>query len=282
MPALLILLGYAAAIRCGWVPPTDGFQVRDKNRIKSERYLLDSQLQPEAVVVGSSLAANLPTQEISPQVFNLGLAGDSAWTGLDLIQGRPAFRPRIVVVEVSDLLLRSSDREFVHGLVDPPRMALRKAWPMFRTEYQPVGVVLKEIGRWQKRRKSAASAPPPSGVLPVTERLIEQARRTGEGGLEAGEEQRLKEACGRLRTKIEELQKSGLRCVLLDVPGEAGLATTPRAKQLAALFDQEFPAAQFTWIRPAADFKAATWDAVHLIPEDALNYARHLCHELER
>ena len=280
-PALLTLISYALAIYWGGIPPTDGFQVRDKNRIKSERYLLDAQIRPEAVLVGSSLTANLPTQEISQRVFNLGLAGDSLWTGLDLIRGRPDFRPRVVVMEVSDLLLRSPDREFVDGLLNPSRIALRRALPMFRAEYQPAGVLLKQLGRWQKRRQNAAGAAKPSGVLPVTDRLIEQAREAGRAGLAAGEATRLTDACARLRATIEDYQKSGIRCVLLRVPGEPALAGTLRNKQLAALFDEEFPPSQFTWIRPAADFKCTTWDAIHLVQSDALTYARFVCHELE-
>lgn len=281
VPALLLLSAYAVLIRTGCIPPTDGFQVRDKNRIKSERYALDPELRPTTILLGSSLTANLPTQEISSGVFNLGLAGESVWTGLELLRGRPEFRPRIVVLEVSELLLRPTDREFVDGVLAPRTAFLRRVFPMFRTEYQPAGVLLKQIGRWQKRRKAAAGAVASSGVLPVTDRLIEQARQTGEIGLKADERSRLQEACARLRAQIDELQRKGTRCVLLDVPGEPALAATLRNRQLTALFEQEFPASGFAWIRPATGFQCKTWDAIHLVQDDALSYARYVCHELE-
>jgi hypothetical protein len=275
-PAILLLTGYGAAIHFGLITPTDGIQLRDKNWIKCESYLLDRSIRPEVVLIGSSLTANLPSEVMSKDVFNLGLGGDSAWTGLEIIRSRTDYRPRLIVVEASDLLLRDANHEFLRSLLNPMWLAVRRALPILRREYQPTGVLLKQVARWnnhQTTEKPDANSP---NFFSITTRLLEQARITADAGLTQVESKDLRMACARLRALMADLQKDGIRCVLQHVPGDSFLADSLRSRELVTLLNQEFPATHCMWVSPPDDYRGRTRDAVHLVKEDAANYARYL------
>jgi hypothetical protein len=294
----VLLTGYHLAIRAGWVPATNGVQLRDHNRIRCENYLLDPAVRPEIVLAGSSLTANLPIDDVDPAIFNLGLAGDCAWTGIELIRAHTQHLPRIVAIEVGDPLLREPDHALLDTLLNPYWRAIHRAAPMLQTKYQPVGVFMKAAGRWGKHRigtgpeidgkaaPGAADQPvsmvqTEAVISPLGKQLVAEAKATMDAPINLEGDGPVRSVCAKLRAAIAQMTASGIQCVLMAVPGDASLEDTRAYGHWQEIIRQELPAERYQWVPPLAGFKGRTNDAVHLIPQDAVIYARYLSAYLE-
>lgn len=273
---------YQTAIWSGRVPPSRSGTQWDDNLIRAQAYSLTPARPNEIVLVGSSLTANLPVQGIGPAAINLGMAGGSAQTGLELVESTPG-TPQIVLVEINETLTRPADK---HLLWTSENAAWRQACLRFsalRAEFRPVSVALSALRSWKQRRAGRAADQSEGDTGPLTpaqeklrQRLIAQNLAREAAPLSASDAQALRVAARQARIRVDQVGRGGARVALFSPPGETAKERMPRQQQIRALLRVEFPPSRYRWILTPPNFHGATHDGAHLIPADARRYAAFL------
>jgi hypothetical protein len=109
---------YQVLVSGGVLPASDGVSLIQNNIVKAQRYIYQDDSDLKMVIVGSSLAANLNVKDIGEGVKSIALGGGSSKTGLEIVK-RSKSKPRIVLVEINDTIVRKIDAELVDSLYHP-------------------------------------------------------------------------------------------------------------------------------------------------------------------
>src|SRR2546423_7295828 len=125
--ALALFIAYSAALR--FLPARLKFGGRagsqsEVNTIRAQSYLYSAKT-PRVVIVGSSIGARL--RDLPPDWFNLCLAGDSAFTGLEIIR-RCEKTPQVVLIETNVLTVDPNQGQ-IDSLFTPGFSQLRQKVP---------------------------------------------------------------------------------------------------------------------------------------------------------
>jgi len=257
----------------------------DRNRARAERYLARRD-PPRVVVVGTSIAARLP--DLPDDWHTLAFDGGSPLTGLAILLRRPAARrPEVVVVE-TNRILGDVDRDLVDELFAPRRRWLAERLPGLRADNRPSQVALATAravrtaltgGVSEADRVRVPSARPDLREAMVARNLAALAESVPATWLEP--------RIDTLRRQVDELRRGGVRVVLAEMPEGRRSERSPLRRQLRARLARVFPPGESDWLpRPAPGDDSgpgwATTDGVHLAPESAERYARHVREWLQR
>lgn len=281
----LILLAYNLVLLLPQVRPQFWMDqgLHQQNVIKAQEYLLDREPQ-DVVIVGSSLAARLPTDQLGPRSVNLALAGGSVFTGLQLVAEHPA-PPRLVLIE-TNIIMRGADRDVLENAHRPVISSLRRYVPALREKYQPSNIIagrlfLQLIVRGRRAlglekqpgdalQVASVSANPAEDPAAIA--LAEQRRYHSV----APDPEELAARIAELRNWITVLEQRGVRCIFLEMPVHETLVNSAHCAAIRTAIRQGFPAKQLDWIVPPADRIFHPRDGFHLGPEEAKEFASYI------
>lgn len=266
----LFILGlYEVLIWAHIVPPSQGSSQNEENTIGIEHFMYDGGERKPVVLIGSSLTSNLKDFVLPGQSVNLGLAGGSLMTGLEIL-AHSADRPKLVLLEANYPMTRPVDSDQLGATTNIVMTRVRSAFPIFRKEYQPVGVFVTFL----KNRAKHGGAKEGLQLDNVTHtELVELAVKSYARSLSAQEINNYQLAAAKVAQDIGILRSHGTRVILLRIPMEAATDDSPRIKQIDALLAQAFPIARYEWLRPPPAVTWHTTDGDHLTRADCRIYA---------
>lgn len=279
--AAAVLIGYAAAIellrpRVTLYPDQNAF-----NLARAERALI-GEGRPRTILVGSSLGARIPDDWLPADWLNLSLGGESAATGLALIE-KGTLSPARVVVEINTIDL-PADPSFLTEAQGPIPLALRSRIRGLRAEYRPINLLLSGFGALRA-----------GANLPVGPRsLAEACRELSQSGLSDSISQDivsrqvdslltapvprdLGPQLADIRSTFARLAGRGAEIVLLEWPVDPALADAAKASAIRRAVRQAFPNLGFVSLSLPS---LQTEDGLHLAPISARRAACELTRQL--
>jgi hypothetical protein len=279
---LFLMSFYQVLVSGGVVPASDGVSVNQSNIVRTQRYLYQDESDLKMVIVGSSLAANLNIKHIGEGVKSVALGGRSSQTGLEIVK-RSKSKPRLVLVEINDTIIRKIDSELLDSLYHPIFYWMRQYLPMLREEYRPVSVFINSLkSRSQQNKKlmsrEALDSLEGRNVTPeLTQKAIQTTVDKQSIPLSEKDAETIKQEADLMKNQIAEIKKNtGGKVVLFDIPQESRVNATLRVKQVRELAKKLFPPDRFEWLPPPKEREWRTNDGVHLIRSDAKDFAEFL------
>jgi len=279
---LFLMSFYQVLVSGGVVPASDGVSVNQSNIVRAQRYVYQDNSDLKMVIVGSSLAANLNEKHIGEGVKSVALGGRSSQTGLEIVK-RSNSKPRVVLVEINDTIIRKIDSELLDSLYHPIFYWMRQYLPMLREEYRPVSVFINSLkSRSQPNKKLMSREIQDSlegrNVTPeLTQKAIQGVVAQQSIPLSEKNAETIKQEADFMKNQIAEIKKNtGAKVVLFDIPLESRVNATVRMKQVRELAKKLFPPDRFEWLPPPKDREWRTNDGIHLIRSDARDFAEFL------
>ncbi|MBZ8181889.1 hypothetical protein [Oscillatoria salina] len=272
---LFFITLYQVLIWGGLIPPSSGINQQQENIIKAENYVYDRQLNPELVLVGSSMAARLDAAAITQNAFNLAMAGISSQTGLEIVAEKPQ-KPDLVLVEINDTIERGANQDLLSSLYNPFLYSLRLLLPMFRQEYQPVSVFVD----WLRGENNPQGTTKEQVNPEIRAQLVENYQTEWNHGLPEDLEQRIRIEAEEIKNTVSQLKELGVEVILFEMPIEETLANTVRQKQVQKLVRDLFPNNNYRWLQPPPEKDWITTDGIHLVVSEAQKYADFLKQQL--
>lgn len=259
--------GMLAVSSSGTETAAQGYWRKNRNVIAAY-----ANTSPKSVVfAGSSLTAAMSFSGVEGCVYNLGLIGESALTGMDVIQAG-LWLPSVVFVEVN-----FPERESNSALIRSAANPLAHHFPDF--VYIAPMTFLAQLG--SAALQSLRSPPVASSAPAVTEDPV--SARAAELALQRGVfEKKLSEPVIRNKLiefaiKIQQLEASGVKVVLIELPIHPELETTPRAEQIRTTFREVFPSlSTVSTEKLTQGLSVQTVDGLHLTADDSRGVLRNL------
>jgi hypothetical protein len=279
---LFLMSFYHVLVSGGVLPASDGANVSQSNIVKAQRYVYQDESDLKMVMVGSSLAAYLNVKDIGEGVKSIALGGGSSKTGLEIVK-RSKSKPRIVLVEINDTIIREIDSELLDSLYHPIFYWLRQYLPMLREEYRPISVFIDSLKNRSKQNqklmsREALDSLEGRNVTPeFSQKSIQGVVDEESIPLSEKDAKNIKQAADFMRNQIAEIKKNtGAKVVLFDIPRESRVNATIRIKQVQELAKKLFPPDSFEWLPPPKEREWRTNDGIHLIRSDARDFAEFL------
>jgi hypothetical protein len=273
---------YQVLVSGGVVPASDGVSVNQNNIVRVQRYVYQDDSDLKMVMVGSSLAANLNIKHIGEGVKSVALGGRSSQTGLEIVK-RSKSKPRLVLVEINDTIIRQIDSELLDSLYHPIFYGMRQYLPMLREEYRPVSVFINYLKSRSKQNKKlmsreALDSLEGRNVTPeLSQKAIQATVDIQSKPLSEKDAKNMKQEADLIKNQIAEIKKnSGAKVVLFDIPLESRVNATLRKKQVRELAKKLFPPDRFEWLPPPKEREWRTYDSIHLIGSDARDFSEFL------
>jgi lysophospholipase L1-like esterase len=229
--------------------------VQQENVIHAQSYLYP-RAAIDTVVVGSSKLARLDFSEKSG-IFNLAISGQGARTGLELVLRSPA-RPRRVVIEVGDTLLREPDATFLSGLFNPVNDRLRRWIPVLRDTYQP-GAILDELAKRLGPKSKPVDAP-------MTPDLYQKVLQTAiDKHTVAPAPEVLARIMTSLQRQLAALRARGAAVYFFEPPEEPPIWNSPQSTRIRQEVERLFPdVPRFPAFPLSGPASYRTTDGIHL------------------
>jgi len=233
----------------------------------------------QVVFAGSSLTAIADFPGFESCIYNLGLIGESALTGMDVVRsGR--WMPKTVFVEIN-----FPDRGSNADLMRRANGWLARNFPDF--VYTSPVTYVAQLGGAAWRRFRAVPAGDSVGPTQATGRGT-NALREAELAIQREfyetkfNELVLRTILAEFAIKIGALQKNGLNVVLLEWPIHPQLEDSPRARQLRDAFRRSFPNLRMVNAEELAKgLVIKTMDGTHLADADLIGVLRNFTPELQ-
>lgn len=236
-------------------------QVEENQKI-AEKYarLMDA---PNVVLVGSSMTHRLPIPVGQGCMHNLALNGESALTGLSLIE-QSGVLPRHILIE-SNVLTRPLNADIVsHALL------AAKPYGFFsRTENRPLNVLLT-LGRGI----SADSGRDTEVDSETLKRMIQIQSHKLASTMQSGDMSRGVE---KLRELVQRLEHKGAEVAFFQMPVDEALSSLPGYTTPQRLIKSSFPRHAFYDAATLTDgAPVKTTDGIHLASSSAAFVAQRL------
>ena len=279
---LFLMSFYQVLVSGGVVPASDGVSVNQNNIVRAQRYVYQNDSDLKMVMVGSSLAANLNIKHIGEGVKSVALGGRSSQTGLEIVK-RSTSKPRILLVEINDTIIRQVDSELLDSLYHPIFYWMSQYVPMLREEYRPISVFIDSLKSRSKQNQKLMSREEldsleARNVTPeFSQKSIQGIVDKESIPLSEKDAKDMKQEADLIKNQIAEIKKNtGAKVVLFDIPLESQVNATLRLKQIRELAKKLFPPDRFEWLPPPKEREWRTNDGVHLIRSDARDFAEFL------
>lgn len=239
--------------------PIQGYWKKNRNTISA--YLQSPRLP--VAFAGSSLTAALKFAGMEQCVYNFGLIGESALTGLDVIKAGEEL-PRTVFVEIN-----FPERESNQSLINSAEGFLAKKFPEF-IYTTPVNFFWQQLsGFYHSLRDQSQQKVDMVGHPEPQDRLLRELeiqRETFKNYLPSGF---LVTKLAEFRIKIDELEQRGVKVIFLELPVHPELENSNRVVQVRAAFKRAFPDndfVEFDVLSRGVHIKTA--DGLHLNDND--------------
>jgi len=239
-----------------FVKPTagQGQHQWQKNRILIENYA-DHFQGCKVVIVGTSLSARLYNYLLPDSYYNLALAGESVFDGLNIVK-QSAKKPKYVLIE-TNIYYKEPDKELGEGVFNPMMIQLRQWLPSFREENQPANLLGPLFTKAGRSDKSGQNMNDTAIVNTLLRQRIKDNQVLPDTNM-------LNKSILTLKNDIKELQAEGVKVILYEIPIHCKLYTTTRYIVPKRKFMAAFPATQYTWL-PDADCAAYQYsDGEHM------------------
>jgi hypothetical protein len=284
--ALLITYSLLGSMRL--LKPSTGVNQWQSNIIKIQNYSHQQHLKIDVILVGSSIAANIPAESIGDNNLNLALNGGCSQTGLEAVI-RQAVKPKILLVEINNTINRKIDKQIVESNYNPVLYAFHHYLPSFREEYKPSSQLilrLEELRSKLKQGNRLVAQPKNEQQLTTNHRnltgqILAQAIQDNSKPLSAAEKSILSTEAQYIKSQISKIERDGTQVILFNVPGDSQLENTLAVKQSQVLMKDLFPDRSFDWLPAPPSRQWATDDGVHLIKSDAIIYANFVRERLK-
>jgi len=273
----------------------------EANRGKAQVFLFGDHEERSALLIGSSLSARLPMSS-KDKIYNLGLSGGSAMTGLELVS-RISNPPKLIFVEIN-YIERGLDEKFIES-VDS---TLARRISLFRIENRPLNYFLSFMRNppWGKSAIDKSDIHSFLRPLGLTESVSDLKDRAVCGPEQAPKKQRppgkafeinikqkksieaagvnrkvLLERIKQLQSYIDKLEQRGAKVVLFEMPVNPQLQKGKRLVQVRKILRSHFPPQYFYDMSKVVDFSSfTTSDGLHLAGAECQFFASHLRQEI--
>ncbi len=266
---MLLVCAYAVLVQAGSIPGGDGISQLQANMVRMQRALYSSE-RHSAVLVGSSLAANVKVERLDSDFMNLGINGGSSQTGLELLLS--AHRsPKIVMIEISESCKRGLDKDALANLASPRANQISTLMPFTLQEYQPANVLLSRLKG--KRTQESDDTVSEDVRLNAVKRWASEHEQPYDAALVDV----FKREFALIRSQIERLGNKGVECLLVYIPQDDEVDSKPAMMQFKDLIMKEFPMKTYHWlVEPGLDVPWRTNDGIHLVPSQSRIFAEQL------
>ncbi len=198
-------------------------------------------------------------------MFSFALSGDGALTGLDVIR-RANTKPRCVLIEVGETLLRDPSEDLLGQLFNPITFHLRRWLPVLRDAYQP-GVILNKLAK----HLAGQDRGPVSEPTTRPELFAQLVQTAAAKEAVAPTPQSLRASLAALRSQIDAVRARRVAVYFFEPPKHPALFGSPYSTAIRAAVHAAFP--EVPWL-PAADLTAyRTQDGIHLDIPSAARYS---------
>ena len=255
---ITVLLAFAWCLIVTRIPPGKPAATSQwgANHIVAERWLLGP--GADTVLVGSSMSARLPGSALGPRIANLGMPGIHALDALAVARAHRA--PLRQVVIESNVLYWPPNPEFIGDVLSPVRQGLLRTVPAFRTEHQPLNLLIRLL-----RSEGGDAAPTRADPRLLDAEVARQAAMLATPPPAADWDA----ALARLDAMVQALRADGTEVRFVELPMDPRLAASPRQSAARAELLRRYPPEQWRWLRLDGAGPWATTDGVHLLAADA-------------
>jgi hypothetical protein len=251
---LCSMIGYEVLIRYG-LPAGAGANQWENNKIRAERFFDADSIYPK-VIVGSSLAQNLPVDEFG--IANLGMAGGGPSTGLKLLLAKVP-KPGILFVELDETVSRGTDDKLLTAVTNPINVFLRKILFATRTEYRPLGVAVSFIRRLATAKYTEIVEIDNS----LRQRYIDRISMQEAKPISQDKVMDISRNCVAVREDILLLRRRGWTIYIFDIPRDSALSRTKMKESVDTIISSCLLEKGLDWLRlPDGVWKAQ--DGVHI------------------
>ncbi|MBH8566233.1 hypothetical protein I8748_29430 [Nostoc sp. CENA67] len=279
--AIVVLAVYQILIWCNFLTPHEGIAQQESNLIRAERYFYGDEAKTKFVVVGSSMIANIPVNDIGSNLFNLGIRGDSSVTGLELVKLRKT-KPSLVLVELNGTISRKMNADLIKSFSYPVSYLSRLYFSMFRAEYRPISIFVTKLKKIKGDDNETVNVQQKTIQSELEKNIVKRAVQTNSKLLNQEEIDSLIKGANFIQNQISEIRKGSIKVVLFDVPREQEVIESPREKQIQQLIRNLFPKNNYEWLPDSLKTDWVTGDGVHLKSSDAVKYAEFLQETLQK
>lgn len=238
------------------------------NIIKADQYLYNDTV-PGITMIGTSLSANLKMDSL-PGIYNLSLAGLSAFDGLNIIHERQGL-PKVILIEMN-YCFKPASASFSKKFNPSAYNFLKDHFIVFRDENQPIGITLHYI-KSLKKKKAANSAN--SGVPPAA--LFLEMLKSKEEQYNSIDTNEINNSIDLLYRSVQQITNSGTRVCFFEMPVNEALQHCAKANMVRANIIRHFSANNKVLFIPSdISHTYRTKDGVHLNEYGLLNYTIYL------
>lgn len=240
------------------------------NYLHAQNYVQDAKAETH-VIVGSSMSERMDERILGSSHVKLTFPGGGPLTGLEIVN-RSGKRPPVVWIE-TNVLLRAPEQDLIKDALTPWRVELRKISPVFKEAYRPsefgVGFLKAVVDKGSKAlaRKPATADAPAAGLDDAVFEGMMKANREALSKVPSPE--LLKERVDALAKHVEELSKSGTKCVFFEMPIEPSLQNLAEPAAVRNALKQRFPESDYAWMSLDRGTPWQTTDGIHLTPPEA-------------
>jgi len=233
-----------------------------KNRILIEDYV-DYHEGVPVVIVGTSLSARLYPSLLPSGYFNLALAGESIFDGLEIVK-KSTKKPEYILVE-TNIFYKKPDKDLSEGVFNPMMLWIRKYIPSFREENQPANLLPPLIAKAGKGEAVNTN----SADTAILNTLLKQKVADYQ---QVPDSVTMTENLKLLKDYIRDFQAKGIKVVLYEIPVNCKLYQTPRYLVPKQKLTAAFPDRYFQWLSMPDCSAYQYGDGEHLALESSVKF----------
>lgn len=279
----LLVLAYAACMRF-WQPSYLGIAAQSQwqvNAMRAQGLLYERTITPHTIVVGSSLAARMPTGLLPKHTYNLSMVGMSTYDGLRILQ-HEGLVPKRLLIE-TNVLQRPARKAFLESTLSPLPYQLRKWAFVLQDKYQPAVIagetltplittpLVMEAEAWLRQLPKPADSPAGGKVTDA------QAKQSAN----KPNEETLASNLSELQQAVAYFQSQGSEVLFFEMPVDPQIAESVEYRTIREHLHKAFPTAQYTYL-PRSPKVYTTTDGIHLNARKAAEFAQELSGMLEK
>jgi len=243
------------------------------NYLRAQKFVHDTPADAN-VIVGSSMANTLSDEMLAGKYEKLTFPAGGSFTGLEIIAGTNK-HPKVLWIE-SNTILRDADKSMLADVLSPWRRKLRDASPVFREEGRPsnfeVGLFNELVGKVCHGFAKITGAPkkPKIAEHAIDPDVFANIMKVNRDYLDrAPSETVLASKVNHLGELIDQLTRTGTRCILFEMPIDSTLEPLAEPSAVRKAMEKRFPSDKYHWFAFDRDRSWQTTDGVHLVRSES-------------
>ena len=244
-----------------------------ENIIKTQQFLYGKDDSIKYIIVGSSLSDRLVMDSLRG-VYNLSLVGLGVYDGLNILIHKK-ISPRIIFIEMN-MIIRDESSNFSSSIFIPILYDIRKYFPSFREEYQPIGQLYKVYLKFEKKKNTSINFlvnKNNSERNTFLKKLIQNQKQ--ECSIKPKKDF-MDKRFSKLKKYVTILEMKGVQIVFFEMPINKELYDLALARNIREYFFITFPPNKYHYINSPDCKDYLTSDGMHLPPDEALRYTSYL------